>query len=80
MAFDQDAHWANIAALERNFPMHDRGFRDSVDVRSGLVAGVYLALDQDIIMAAIGNALRADMLRRAFATPGFQAARGLIAP
>jgi hypothetical protein len=71
----------NLAALECHFPIYDRwGFRDSVDVRIGLVAGVYLALDQGIIMAAIGNALRSDMLRHAFATPGFRAAlRPIIA-
>jgi hypothetical protein len=44
------------------------GFRDSVNVDSGAVSGSYLSLDQGMIMAAIGNALGADMLRRAFVT------------
>jgi len=64
------------------------GFRDSVDVGTGGSAGVvagqsppdhrgvvspfYLALDQGIIMAAIGNELSNDLLRRAFSGPDMQ--------
>jgi hypothetical protein len=36
------------------------------------VSGAYLALDQGIIMAAIGNALADDLLREAFATKEFR--------
>jgi hypothetical protein len=61
---------ANLGRLERDFPdMYGAwGFRDSVNVDTGAVSDAYLSLDQGIIMAAIGNALRHDMLRSAFAT------------
>jgi hypothetical protein len=66
---------ANLAKLEGDFPIYGEwGFRDSVDVRNGAVASVYLSLDQGIIMAAIGNALCHDMLRAAFVTPEMRAA------
>ncbi len=45
------------------------GFRDSVNVKSGAVSNSYLSLDQGMIMAAIGNALGGDFLRKAFAGP-----------
>jgi hypothetical protein len=38
------------------------------------VSDYYLALDQGMIMAALGNALAQDMLREAFVTPAFQRA------
>ena len=64
-----DAVMANLANLEEDFAIYgDWGFRDSVNVDSGTVSGAYLALDQGIIMAAIGNALADDILRDAFAT------------
>jgi Ca2+-binding RTX toxin-like protein len=36
-------------------------------VQTGHVSGAYLSLDQGMIMAALGNALGGDVLRRAFA-------------
>jgi hypothetical protein len=62
---------ANLAKLQRDFPgLYGKwGFRDSVDVGTGVVSGSYLSLDQGMIMAALGNALEDDVLRRAFATP-----------
>jgi hypothetical protein len=64
---------ANLANLERDFAIYDKwGFRDSVNVDSGVVSSHYLSLDQGIIMAALGNALGHDMLRRAFVTPEFK--------
>ena len=66
---------ANLAHLESDFDVYDRwGFRDSVNVDSGVVSNSYLSLDQGMIMAAIGNALAGDMLRRAFVTPDFKRA------
>jgi hypothetical protein len=66
---------ANLAKLEQNFKIYDTwGFHDSVNVDSGVVSSYYLSLDQGIIMAAIGNELGHDMLRRAFATPEFKRA------
>ena len=60
----------DLRRLERDFPglYTDRGFRDSVNVDSGVVSSSYLSLDQGMIMAAIGNALDDDVLRQAFAT------------
>jgi hypothetical protein len=65
----------NLAHLESDFDVYDRwGFRDSVNVDSGVVSNSYLSLDQGMIMAAIGNALAGDVLRRAFVTPDFKRA------
>jgi Putative glucoamylase/Protein of unknown function (DUF3131)/RTX calcium-binding nonapeptide repeat (4 copies) len=60
----------DLRRLERDFPglYTPLGFRDSVNVDTGVVSSSYLSLDQGMVMAAIGNALEDDMLRRAFAT------------
>ena len=62
----------NLRRLERDFPgIYGKwGFRDSVNVdrRSRVVSQYYLSLDQGMIMAALGNALGGDVLRRAFVT------------
>jgi Ca2+-binding RTX toxin-like protein len=60
----------NLRRLERDFPgMYGKwGFRDTVNVDSGVVSEYYLSLDQGIVMAAIGNALAGDLLRHAFVT------------
>jgi Putative glucoamylase/RTX calcium-binding nonapeptide repeat (4 copies) len=66
---------ANLAKLEADFRIYDRwGFRDSVNVDTGVASNFYLSLDQGMIMAAIGNALAGDVLRRGFVTPGFERA------
>jgi Putative glucoamylase/RTX calcium-binding nonapeptide repeat (4 copies)/Protein of unknown function (DUF3131) len=66
---------ANLARLEADFGAYDKwGFRDSVNVDTGVASSFYLSLDQGMIMAAIGNALAGDVLRRAFVTPGFERA------
>ena len=65
----------NLTNLERDFDIYDEwGFRDSVNVDSGVVSSYYLSLDQGMIMASIGNALADDMLRRAFVTREFKRA------
>ena len=65
----------NLANLERAFDIYTAwGFRDSVNVHTKVVSEYYLALDQGMIMAALGNALAQDMLREAFVTPAFQGA------
>jgi hypothetical protein len=69
LRYDPRGTLSNLTRLERDFDIYTRwGFRDSVNVDSGVVAGSYLSLDQGMIMAAIGNALEHDVLRRAFAT------------
>jgi Putative glucoamylase/RTX calcium-binding nonapeptide repeat (4 copies)/Protein of unknown function (DUF3131) len=50
------------------------GFADSVNVGTGYASPAYLSLDQGMIMAALGNALDDDVLRRAFATPDLERA------
>jgi Putative glucoamylase/Protein of unknown function (DUF3131)/RTX calcium-binding nonapeptide repeat (4 copies) len=66
---------ANLARLERDFDVYTQwGFRDSVNVDSEQVSDSHLSLDQGMIMAAIGNALGHDVLRRAFATPDVERA------
>jgi hypothetical protein len=59
----------NVRKLAHDFPgLYTKwGFRDSVNVQTGLVSGAYLSLDQGMIMASLGNALGDDVLRRAFA-------------
>jgi hypothetical protein len=60
----------NLANLERDFDIYSKwGFRDTVNVDSGVVSSWYLSLDQGMIMAAIGNHLADDILRSAFVTP-----------
>src|SRR4051794_24990242 len=68
---------ANVARLAHDFPgLYGKwGFRDSVNVSTGHVSGSYLSLDQGMIMAALGNALDHDVLRRAFADKSLE--RGL---
>jgi hypothetical protein len=61
---------AELARLRAEFDSYGPGgFYDSVAVRSGRVAHRYLALDQGMILAALGNLLGGDVLRDAF-TPG----------
>jgi hypothetical protein len=65
---------ANLQRLAHDFPgLYGKwGFRDSVNVGTGHVSGSYLSLDQGMIMAALGNALAGDMLRKAFVSPDFE--------
>jgi hypothetical protein len=73
-----DAVMNDLAALKSDFAIYDRwGFRDSVNVDSGVVSNAYLSLDQGIVMAAIGNALADDVLRESFAT---KAVRKVLQP
>ena len=69
LRWERAATLKNLARLERDFAIYGKwGFRDSVNVDTGVVSNAYLSLDQGIIMAALGNELGRDMLRRAFAT------------
>jgi hypothetical protein len=66
---------ANLAKLRADFAIYGSwGFHDSVNVQTGRASDYFLSLDQGIIMAAIGNALANDVLRRGFATPAFKRA------
>ncbi len=56
---------ANLARLRHDFDAYGPGgFYDAIAVRSGTVSKRYLALDQGMIMAALGNALSDDNVRR----------------
>jgi hypothetical protein len=66
---------SDLRRLERRYSAFTRwGFVDSVNVTSGVRSPAYLSLDQGMIMAALGNALGGDVLRRAFATPDLRRA------
>ncbi len=53
----------NMRNLRRDFDVYtDWGFYDAVNVDTGQVSPYYLALDQGMIMAALGNYLRNDRL------------------
>ncbi|GAB3199849.1 hypothetical protein GCM10027062_17640 [Nocardioides hungaricus] len=55
----------NLANLARDFDAYGRGgFYDAIAVRSGDVSKRYLSLDQGMVMAALGNALAGDGMRR----------------
>ena len=56
---------ANLANLQRDFDAYGPGgFYDAMAVRSGQVSKRYLSLDQGMVMAALGNALAGDDMRR----------------
>jgi Putative glucoamylase/Protein of unknown function (DUF3131) len=76
LRFAPRAALADVRALARDFPgLYGKwGFRDSVNVTTGHVSEAYLSLDQGMIMAALGNALGDDVLRRAFADRGVERA------
>jgi hypothetical protein len=59
----------NLRRLEQEFGIVGRwGFQDSVNVDTGQGSKTWLSLDQGMVMAAIGNALDRDIMRRSFAT------------
>jgi hypothetical protein len=67
LEFDPGAALANLAKVRKDFDAYgELGFYDAIDVVSGDVSRSYLALDQGMIMAAIGNALTADRLQSYF--------------
>ena len=73
LRWDPRAVLGNLARLRRDFAIYSRwGFRDAVNVGTGRVSPTYLSLDQGMIMAAIGNALTQDGLRRAFSGPDLE--------
>lgn len=64
MRYAPHAALANLQRIKDNLGAYGPGgFYDSVAVRSGKISRRYLALDQGMIMAALGNALTGDRLR-----------------
>jgi hypothetical protein len=67
LEFDPRAALRNLARLRKDFDAYGEfGFYDAIDVKTGKVNRAYLALDQGMIMAAIGNALTGDRLQSYF--------------
>lgn len=68
LEFAPAAALGNLARLRRDFNAYGwGGFYDAVGVTTGSVSNTYLALDQGMIMAAIGNRLLANRLKGYFA-------------
>jgi hypothetical protein len=67
LEFAPEASLENLANLRRDFEIYSwGGFFDAVNVSNGDLSTYYLALDQGMIMASIGNALRNDRLQDYF--------------
>lgn len=65
--FKPDAALKNLDNLRDDFDAYGwGGFYDSINVGTGVVSDFYLALDQGMIMAALGNELRNDRLQDYF--------------
>jgi hypothetical protein len=68
LRYEPRAARENLARLARIPGMYGRwGFRDSVNVQTKRVSDFYLSLDQGMVMAALGNELGDDVLRKAYA-------------
>ena len=69
MAYEPRQAFANLARLQRDYEGYGAGgFFDAIASDSGKVARRYLALDQAMVLGAVGNVLGRDVLRKAFAT------------
>jgi hypothetical protein len=73
--YQPEAALENLAKIRADFDAYgEYGFYDAVNVGNGQVSKYYLALDQGMIMAAIGNELRNDSLQRYFVQGEIRAA------
>ncbi|MGB3445043.1 MAG: glucoamylase family protein [Actinophytocola sp.] len=71
LPYQPRAALTELAKLRRDFDAYGPGgYYDAIAVRSGKVAKRYLALDQGMIMGALGNLLGDDLLRDAFTKGG----------
>ena len=67
LRYARAAALANLAKLRASFDAYGPGgFYDAVDVTTGEVSRRYLSLDQGMVMAALGNALAGDVMRKPF--------------
>ncbi len=65
LRYAEDAALENLANIREDFDSYGPGgFYDAVAVRSGDVSKRYLSLDQGMVMAALGNALAGDDMRK----------------
>jgi len=71
LPYQPRAALTELAKLRRDFDSYGPGgYYDAIAVRSGKVAKRYLALDQGMIMGALGNLIGDDVLRDAFTRGG----------
>ena len=71
LPYQPKAALTELVKLRRDFDAYGPGgYYDAIAVRSGKVAKRYLALDQGMIMGALGNLLGGDILRNAFTKGG----------
>jgi hypothetical protein len=71
LPYQPKAATTELAKLRRDFDSYGPGgYYDAIAVRSGKVAKRYLALDQGMIMGALGNLHGHDVLRNAFIKGG----------
>jgi len=71
LPYQPAAALAELVKLRRDFDSYGPGgFYDAIAVRSGTVAKRYLALDQGMIMGAVGNLVADNVLRDAFTRGG----------
>jgi hypothetical protein len=71
LPYQPKAAVTELAKLRRDFDSYGPGgYYDAIAVRSGKVAKRYLALDQGMIMGALGNLLSDNILRDAFTRGG----------
>lgn len=67
LPYARNAALANLAKLRAGFDAYGPGgFYDAVAVRTGAVSKWYLALDQGMVMGALGNVLANGNLHRYF--------------
>jgi hypothetical protein len=70
LMYERGEATANLIRIQKQLGAYGPGgFYDAVAVRSRQIAKRYLSLDQAMVMGAIGNVLKKDVLRRAFVTP-----------
>jgi hypothetical protein len=75
MMYERGEATSNLIRIEQQLDAYgEGGFFDAVAVRSGQIARRYLALDQAMVMGALGNVLERDVLRRAFSTAAVEKA------
>ncbi|GAA1678716.1 hypothetical protein GCM10009733_089480 [Nonomuraea maheshkhaliensis] len=73
LPYARNAALANLAKLRAGFDAYGPGgFYDAIAVRSGAVSKWYLALDQGMVMGALGNVLANGNLHRYFAGSGVE--------
>ncbi|HEX8684637.1 MAG TPA: glucoamylase family protein, partial [Ardenticatenaceae bacterium] len=79
LEYAPEAALENLDNLRRDFDIYGPyGYYDAVNVDTGDLAEAYLALDQGMIMAALGNYLGQGLLRNYFAPQVEEAVRPLM--